>query len=283
MKDISTLIKLTIPSFSDSKCHDNVMRTEELLQQKIDRFNNSFGVLNKTDGIDCDVCKNKGYTFSINDSGDDFLISICSCQRRREAVQMMAQRLGENLNKKLSDYRVDYQWQKQHQLKMINYLKNHSKDNVWFAAFGTFGCGKTLICCIISNYLLYKEKRVVAYVEWTELMNDINSLETIKDYNTIHEKMDYLKNVDVLYLDDLIKDFNPKTRDKNYFFEIINHRYLNDLKTIISSQYTVKELLDIDEAIFSRVIQKCSKNIINEPHDRNKNLRLLSILGEERK
>jgi DNA replication protein DnaC len=59
----------------------------------------------------------------------------------------------------------------------------------------------------------------------------------------------------------------------NYIYEIVNHRYLNCLPVIVSSEFGVDTLLDYDEAVGSRVIEMCKGRII-ELKGANLNYRL---------
>ena len=96
------------------------------------------------------------------------------------------------------------------------------------------------------------------------------------------EKLDFYKNVDVLYIDDLFKTGRsssevkqrPTQADINLAFEILNARYIRKKITIISSECTISDLIDIDEAIAGRIKQKCGEFCININPDRNKNYRL---------
>ena len=93
--------------------------------------------------------------------------------------------------------------------------------------------------------------------------------------NDVSEYLDKLKNVEVLFIDELLKKYNET--DLRYLIEIINYRYTNDLKTIITSEHVFDKLLDIDEATFGRAIEKCEGFSINIPKDRKKNWRLRSL------
>ncbi|MGL5439837.1 MAG: DNA replication protein, partial [Filifactoraceae bacterium] len=66
--------------------------------------------------------------------------------------------------------------------------------------------------------------------------------------------MNRYKKAKVLLIDDLFKGSVTKS-DVNIVFEIVNFRYFNNLPMIVSSEKCVEELLDIDEAIGSRLIE----------------------------
>ena len=61
--------------------------------------------------------------------------------------------------------------------------------------------------------------------------------------------------------------------DINIMFEIINHRYLNKLPIIVSTEYLVEQMLSYDEAIGSRIYEM-SKDFIVEIKGKENNYRL---------
>ena len=94
--------------------------------------------------------------------------------------------------------------------------------------------------------------------------------------------MDRFKNAEVLYIDDLFKTGKdgrgqvqmPTSADINAAFEILNYRALNpDLLTIVSSEWTEDDLLDIDEATGGRIFEKTGANGFSIAKDRRKNYR----------
>ena len=78
----------------------------------------------------------------------------------------------------------------------------------------------------------------------------------VNDDAEYYEAITPWKRCRVLYIDDLFKG-GASGPDTKLAFEIINFRY-NDpkLRTIISSELTVHQLMQLDEAIGSRIYQK---------------------------
>ena len=65
-----------------------------------------------------------------------------------------------------------------------------------------------------------------------------------------------LKTIRVLYIDDFLKG-NVTEADRNIAFEILNARYIKpECATIISSERTIGQILDWDEAIGSRIAER---------------------------
>ncbi|MBQ3423200.1 MAG: DNA replication protein, partial [Romboutsia sp.] len=80
------------------------------------------------------------------------------------------------------------------------------------------------------------------------------------------------KNARVLLIDDLFKG-SVTPSDINIMFEIINYRYLNKKPMIISTEKYLDDLLSIDEALGSRIIEMCGTHNL-ELRGRHLNYRL---------
>lgn len=254
---------------------EDVVSYDELQRAATESYNKLAGNLNEEDGIECDICKNKGWIQYISE--DNYLtVKPCKCVAKRSAYKKAKNSgLGEYLHKQLSDYKVEAEWQQKCKDKVKDYMIYHSHDNIWFMACGTSGCGKTLLGSIISNNLLFNRGRQVFYVIWTDFISRLKRDMMSEQTNAVSDYLEEIKKVDVLFLDEVIKKYNDT--DLKYLIEIINYRYTNNLKTIITSERVIDDLLNIDEATFGRVVERCEGYIINIPKDRKKNYRLRSI------
>ena len=238
-----------------------------------EHYNNTQGDMDKLDGFNCKLCKNKGFVAKVDDK-DSIVYALCQCQKTRATLKRARE---SGLNDILTEYTFDKyiatdEWQKYTKAKAQEFCKN--EDAHWFYIGGQVGSGKTHICTAISAHYI-KAGKDVRYMLWSEeskklkaLVNDIGYQDEIAMY----------KNVDVLYIDDFLKVRNgetPTNGDINLAFEIINHRLLSkDKITIISSEKTLDELLDYDEATMSRISTKAGNYKINIGKDRSKNYRL---------
>ena len=246
----------------------------ELDRLDIETYNEREGDMDLIDGIHCDICKNKGWVKVLVDGC--VKVRKCTCIARRQSCKDARDSgLGKYLSKDQGDYIVTEEWQAKVFDSMQRFIQEHSKDNVWFMALGQSGCGKTLICSIISNYLLFVAQRKVMYLTWTDFISKLKRDVMGDKTNEVSAYLEKIKNVDVLFIDEMLKKYNET--DLKYLIEIINHRYANDLKTIITSENLIDKLIDIDEATFSRAIEKCEGFSINIPKDRKKNYRLKGV------
>lgn len=247
------------------------MSQEEFRKFTVDCYNDSEGDLDKVDGIQCILCRNKGWIQVIEDGYEP--MRKCSCMARRDSFRNAKNSgLGEYLTKTIDDYIADDEWQRKCKRMAESYMERHSRDNHWFIACGQSGSGKTLLGAIIANQLLVKKDRAVMYVIWTDFISKVKRDMMGDKTNDVSAAMDKVKNADVLFLDEALKKYNDT--DLRYLIEIINYRYSNDKKTILTSEKPITELLDIDEATFSRAVEKCEGYMINIPKDRKKNYRL---------
>ena len=253
---------------------DKPMSDEEFHKFTVDCYNESVGNLDKEDGIQCAICKNKGWIQVLD--GDYAPHRKCKCMSRRDSyIKAKQSGLGKYLKKTLDDYEADCDWREKCKRMVEGYIERHSHDNVWFMACGQNGSGKTLLGSIIANTLLTKKERPVLYVIWTDFIGKVKRDMMSEKTNEVSVQMENLKGADVLFLDEVLKKHNDT--DIKYLMEIINYRYSNDKKTIITSEKLLNELIDIDEATFGRAVEKCEGFMINIPRDRKKDWRLQGL------
>lgn len=249
---------------------------KEFEQIKVDGFNEAQGSLQF---YDCPKCKNKGFIMRVefNEDTQEYYSagSECSCMHIRKTLSNAQKSgLGNYINMRIDDYEDTEGWQKNIKAKVVKYMNDDS--NKWFVALGQSGSGKSMVCSIIANDLLLNKKKKVLYVTWTDFISKLKRDMMGDRTNEVSDYLEEIKSVEVLYLDEILKFYNDN--DKKYLMEIINHRYLNDLKTIISSERLVGELLDIDEATMGRMVELSGEYLINIAKDRAKNYRLKGIM-----
>lgn len=130
------------------------------------------------------------------------------------------------------------------------------------------GTGKTHLAIAITNNLLHKGV-AVKYFSYREEITKIK--QTVTDHETYQREINKWKNARVLFIDDLFKGRTTEA-DVNAIFEIINHRYLNRLPMIITSELNLNSLDCVDQAITSRIYEM-SRGFFNEMGGDNANFR----------
>jgi DNA replication protein DnaC len=160
----------------------------------------------------------------------------------------------------------------------IAYFKNYEgiKTNRVnsISLLGQPGSGKTHLLIALANNLIMKKQVSVLYFPFVEGFNDLKD-----NFDRLEEKLTKMKRVDVLFIDDLFKgrDF-PTNFQIEQMFAVINYRYINHKPIMISSEKTVDELCDIDEALGTRIFEMSKDYTVVIKGDRKKlNHRLVGL------
>lgn len=225
----------------------------EYEQKRVDWYNKSEGSLK---GYDCPKCRNRG-NFAYIDKDGDMRIRKCECMKIRNNLERIERSGLADMVKRYTfdNWQVKEDWQGKAKKTAEKYVE--SRDG-WFIAFGNVGAGKSHLCTAICNELM-KAGYDTLYALWRETTTKAKA--AVNDSALYAEIVNPLKTIPVLYIDDLYKTGKgqePTTADVNLAFEILNARYIDSSKlTIISTERTIPEMMEIDEAVASRIYEKC--------------------------
>lgn len=167
-----------------------------------------------------------------------------------DRIRISSGMTGEMKDKTVNQFIATEPWQQTMKKLAVQYISEYKNSYPWLLMSGQSGCGKTHLCAAISNKLL-SDGIAVKYTDWLDLMRSIKSFD--------YRKLEECRNARALFLDDLYKR-NPSPEESKATMELINHRYRNGLLTIVTSERTAAELLEIDEAVVGRIIEKCGPN-----------------------
>lgn len=225
--------------------------------------------MKKTQSYNCDRCHD--LTFILD---GDVAIS-CDCRSLRQAESILKlSGISEEFRKKTFDsfnYAYDIQTIDAYSKASGYYsdfldIKSSRKNSIMF--LGQVGSGKTHLSLAIANKLM-DDGFGVLYMSYRDVITRIK--QNIMDGEEYERIVNRYKNAKVLLIDDLFKGSVSKS-DVNIVFEIVNFRYFNNLPMIVSSEKGSRELLDIDEAIGSRLIEM-SRDYLVELKGRKLNYR----------
>ena len=249
---------------------------EERAKSDAAALNMEIGHEHEIDGYVCEKCRNRGYFYHAN--GIYVTRSDCECRKARQSIRRMQRSgLGNVINKyTFALYNAETDWQKKIKESAQAFLADDQAK--WFFIGGSSGSGKSHICTAICRKLLSSLN--VHYMMWEEESIELKGM--VNDPENYHPRMNRLKEVDVLYIDDFFsgrKERNgelakPTFADVRLAREILNHRYVNSKITIISSEWYSMEIFDIDEALGGRIIEKSGKYCLNVGRNPDKNYRL---------
>ncbi|WP_419884062.1 ATP-binding protein [Peribacillus sp. B-H-3] len=139
-------------------------------------------------------------------------------------------------------------------LKGYQTIKQERQNSI--ALLGQPGAGKTHLLTAISNNLIQRESVPVLYFPYVEGFSDLKD-----DFDKLEAKLERMKQVEVLFIDDLFKPAKGVPRATEWqieqMYSVINYRYLNHKPILVSSELTVDQLADVDEALGTRIYQMC--------------------------
>ena len=256
------------------KAKENATLSEmaaRMQREEIDRYNDSVGTL--TDGVDCKLCKNRGYIMIA--SGMGTVLRPCKCLTVRERNRRIEKSgMGEMIRAmKFENFIAD----EPYQAEMLRMAMEYSDG--WLYVGGQVGCGKTHICTSVCAKLMEKLEPV-RYMLWREEADEIKALANTTEYS---DRLSELKSAETLYIDDFLKvkrGETPTAAEVRLAFELINARYIKRARTIISSEWHTDELLGIDEALGSRIVEMARGNIVNVRRENGRNYRLRRMTNE---
>lgn len=208
----------------------------------------------KLTGYDCPRCLNRGGNYKLENGYITFV--RCSCEAIRRSIRRAEKSgLGDLLERHTFDgFQAPEQWQ----AKAKKLAQEYAAAPVgWFVASGASGSGKTHLCTAICRQLL-GNGRAVRYELWRETAQKLKA--TVLDGDERSKLMAPLKNTEILYLDDFLKTARgttPTKADVELAFDIIGARYNTKLLTLLSTELTVDDLLDLDVALGSRIYEMC--------------------------
>lgn len=210
--------------------------------------------------IDCPVCGNSGM---IHYRKDGYAYSReCECMKARRSLRSIKASGVEDMLTRCTFETYQAPDAKREALKKS--AMDFVEDSCgWFYISGTPGSGKSHLCAAICRELINSGKEV-RYMMWRDEVTRLKSVINEPEYE---DRMKMLKHTDVLYIDDFLKG-NVTPADINLAFELLNARY-NDskLRTIISSERDLNDVIRIDEAVGSRIYERSRDYCKKAPKD----------------
>lgn len=203
--------------------------------------------------------------------GDELVSRECECMKIRYTMDRIAASGLKTLFEKYTfeNYELRKEGQTEKQAKIRKELYDLCRDfesdtgGRSLLLAGQAGVGKTHLCTAICSSLINKGLEV-RYMQWKADTAALKAIANMPDYA---QKLEKLKSVDVLYIDDLFwtnEGQKPTAGDINIAFDVINYRYINSDKliTLISTNKEFMELMQIDETVASRIYEMCGRKYV---------------------
>ena len=217
------------------------------------------------DNYDCDKCNNTG-SICWHDENYVFHSEKCECKKVRRSIRSLRKSGMMDMIERYTFENYETPDAERRRIKETAQAFCRAKSG-WLYIHGRAGSGKTHICTAVCNSMIMQGNSL-KYMLWRDESVELKALVNYQeDYN---ERMQRLKTVKVLYIDDFFKSKNVTDADINLAFELLNYRY-NDskLRTIISSEKSIEDILSYDEAVGSRIYERCKNGFYIDAPDEN--------------
>ncbi|ERT60777.1 DnaA ATPase domain-containing protein [Megasphaera vaginalis (ex Srinivasan et al. 2021)] len=223
-----------------------------------------------SDGIRCMKCGNTGWIHTITEDGYDTVTFCPACYERRQVVRRLKKSgisAKDYARYTLQSFNVARSSEAAQMKRAAEkYIEQYSDNGVGFGVFGRSGAGKTHLCIAICQELTKRYHTPHYYFSYrSEMPSLVKAAKSYKDdYEAVMTKWKTCKN---LYIDDLFKlsgtvvdgHLTQVGRDElQIMFDIINARMVNHVTTLFSSEYSVKDITTVDEALGSRIYEMVS-------------------------
>jgi DNA replication protein DnaC len=227
----------------------------------------------------CKLCNDSGQV--VDEEFDGTYLNIkgvrpCECAIMKQYEEMIEKSEFKGL---IDRYRFeDYAPKNKDQDIALKQAKKYVEDfdnirtqmNNSIAFLGQSGSGKTMLSVCIGKGLMQGKKIPVKYMSY---INDIQNLKMAKTQSyecpdIYITEINKFKSAPLLIVDDLFKTKDNDTTkitaaDVTIIFDIYNYFQAKGKPIITSSQFTVNELRDVDEALTGRIIEM-SRGRVNE-------------------
>ncbi len=224
-------------------------------------------------GINCPLCRNKGFTAFISEETGSLTTRPCRCAPSRRTIRGLKQ-IGVWERAKrctFQGFRTDTPTQKT--MRDTAWAFVNAPQGRWLALMGQSGCGKTHLTTAAFVAVTRRCGLEGEYMQWNADGRKLKS-SVMEDTAGDWERF---KECQILLIDDLFKvrsDLTPSDADVRLAFELLDYRYNNHLITILSSEMTLEQILELDQAIAGRIKERCGPYLVNIAPDVSKNFRL---------
>ena len=265
---------------------------------------NNFNIVEPN--YDCDICKDKGYVECSKEEADfeeereefdkskdvwkslgfkTYYYKHCKCQLElRFKHKLERAGLGNILHKiTTTKYERKYDWQEKYYQHAKSFITNKDKGLI---ISGQTGSGKTLLLSQMLYNFAVKGYEIM-YFDWRRSYED----NLVDRYNVINnDLLDEMLNVDVLYIDDLLKtrnndmgDLYDRRQEIETAWKIIDQRSVSpNKKTMISTELFEHDFLQLDESLHGRLIELVgtTDNWLQMNPKEDRNIRVKKAKGE---
>ena len=247
------------------------MTPQEKARRRMEDYNRSPGNLDAGE-YDCPKCLNRGHFMRLREDLSNY-VEACSCHAIRKSI-WSAKNAGiydRLLRHDFPSFQVREKWE-QDMKQLAKDWAIHGQDQ-WLLLCGQSGCGKTHLTLAAVGYRIFHRGQSVTFLDWRKF-NTLRETRSEEFYSLLKKA----EAAQILFIDDLLKlektrTFHP-AQELELAFQMLNHRVNQAAVTVISTELTPEQLLQMDEATGSRILHMTKQFKHTVSTDPRKNHRL---------
>lgn len=186
----------------------------------------------------CPICQGAGYVridAPVESPNFSRLIQ-CTCKREERWQRSMAQINDMSNMSLIRDWTFDsFDPSVPGTREAFEVARAYADDPYqWLILIGDYGCGKTHLAAAIANYALTNLNMRPVFSVVPDLLDYLRSTFSPSAEMRFESRFDTIRSADLLVLDDLgTENTTPWAKEK--LFQIVNHRYMERLPTVVTT------------------------------------------------
>ena len=207
------------------------------------------------DDVTCEICGDRGYLrYDVPVDHPSFgQLFPCECRLREQAHDQLDKlRRLSNLSAFSGSSFEDFDPSISGTVTAFEEAMSFAQDpsHRWLVLSGPVGVGKTHLAVAIAQYAIEHHKMPPYFAAVPDLMDHLRSTFAPGAAEGYDDRFEEIRNAQLLVLDDLgTENATPWAQEKLY--QIINHRYIERLPTVITTNVDLKK---IDDRVASRML-----------------------------
>lgn len=210
--------------------------------------------ITETDDVNCTICMDRGFLrYDVPVDHPSFgEVYECECRKRDQAQDRLEKlRKLSNLSAFSASSFADFEAIPGTQRALEEAISfAGDPTHRWLVLSGPVGVGKTHLAVAIAQYAIEQNSMAAYFAAVPDLMDHLRSSFAPGSEEGYDQRFEEIRTAQLLVLDDLgTENATPWAQEKLY--QIINHRYVERLPTVITTNVDIRT---IDDRIASRML-----------------------------